>query len=127
MSNVEPVGRDSVEPKTRGSAERRPTKALLHDLERGPLPVPRSRAGQQRADCLNSLAIAANDSAYVGLPQLDPEDRRLSRRNLRQHHLIGKLNQLADDELEELLHEPECIRTLLFVTPVDRARSSYLP
>src|SRR6202045_1812672 len=97
---------------------------LLHDLERGPLSVTRGGAGQQRADRLDRLPVAPNDSADVGLAQLDPEDRGFPGRNLREHHLIRKLDELANDEFEKLLHEPECRRTLTFVTPraaVDRA------
>src|SRR4051812_41464285 len=85
-------------------------RALLHDLERGPLPVARGGAGEQRADGLNGLAIAANDAADVGLPQLHPEDSRFSRGDLRKHHLIGELDQLANNELEKLFHGPEFIR-----------------
>ena len=77
----------------------------LHNLKRGALPVPRGRAGKQSANGLNGLAVAANDPADIGLPQLHPEDRGFSRRNLREHHLIGEFNQLANDELEKLFHE----------------------
>lgn len=63
-----------------GSTERRPTQSLelLYNLERGTLPVTRSRAGEQCADCLDRLAVAPNDSAHIRLPQLHPEDRDLS-------------------------------------------------
>ena len=66
----------------------------------------RGGAGQQRSNGLNRLAVASDDSAHVGLAQLHPEHRRLPGRNLREHHFIGKLDQLANDELEELLHGP---------------------
>lgn len=78
---------------------------LLHDLERGSLSVACRRAGQQRADCLNGLAIPANDSAHVRLTQLHSEDCCLPRRNLGKHHLIRKFNELSNDELKKLFHD----------------------
>src|SRR6476661_9835170 len=95
-------------------------RTLFDDLERGPLPVARGGAGEQGADGLDRLAIAANDAADVGLAQLHPEDRRFSRRDLRKHHLIGELDQLTNDELEKLFHGPEFIRASRFVTTRSR-------
>jgi len=43
---------------------------LFHDLEGGALAVARSRAGKKRADGVNGLAVAADDSANVALAQL---------------------------------------------------------
>lgn len=80
---------------------------LLHDLQRRPLAVTRRGAGQQGADGLNRLAIAANDPPNIALPQLHPENRRLPAGQLVQHHLIGKLDELANDELEKLFHGTE--------------------
>ena len=94
---------------------------LLDDLERGPLPVARRGAGQQRANRLNRLAVAPDDPADVGLAKLHPKDRCLPRWNFGKHHLIGKLDELANDEFEELFHEVECIHSSRFVTLVDRA------
>lgn len=76
----------------------------------------RGRAGQQRTDRLDRLPVATNDSAHVGLAQLDPENRRLPGWNFREHHFVRKLDELPDDELEKLFHEPECMRTSPFVT-----------
>ena len=73
-------------------------------------------AGQQSANRINRLAVPADDAANVALAQLDAENRRFSRGDLRKHHLIGKLDELANDELEELFHEIESIRPLRFVT-----------
>ena len=81
------------------------------------MPVTRGRAGQQRANRLDRLSVAPDDSTNVGLAQLDPEDRRLTGWNFRKHHFVGKLDELPDDELEKLFHEPECMRTSPFVTP----------
>ena len=76
--NANLVGRDS----SRGLSKLREaspyrSRELLHDLERGALAVARSRAGEQRADRLNGLAVAADDPTDVGLAQLHPKDRRL--------------------------------------------------
>jgi hypothetical protein len=105
----------------RSDADRRlaqtPCKCLLNNLECGALPVTRRRAGQQRADRLNSLSVAADDSTNVGLTQLNSEDRRLPRRNLGEHHLIRKFDELTNDELEKLLHGSQAIQTSLFVIP----------
>src|SRR5664279_1504263 len=86
------------------------SRELLHDLERGALPVTRSGTGQQCADRLNGLAVAANDTPDVRLAQLHSEDRCLSRRNFGEHHLIRKLNELANNELEKLFHGSKTIR-----------------
>ena len=69
---------------------------------------------------MNCLAVAANDPAHIGLTKLHPKDRRLSGWNLREHHFIGKLDELPNDEFEELFHGRECNHGLRFVTPVDR-------
>src|ERR1700682_6270467 len=82
---------------------------LLHDLESGALAVARGGAGQQGADRVNRLACAADDPAHVALAKLDAENRHLAGRNLREHHFIGKLDELANDELEELFHDLKAI------------------
>src|SRR3954470_22367390 len=74
-------------------------------------------AGQQRSNRLNRLAIAPNNPADISLAELHPENRGLPRGNLREHHFIGKFDQLANDELEKFFHEPESMRTLGLVTP----------
>jgi len=89
---------------------------LLHDLKRRPLPMPGGRTRQQSANRLDRLAVATNDPADIGLPQLDPEDRRFSRGDLRKHHLVRKLDKLANDKFEELFHRPEFIRSYGVVT-----------
>jgi hypothetical protein len=77
---------------------------LFHDLEGGALAVARSRAGQKRANCVNGLAVAADDSANVALAQLHFKDRHFAARNFREHHLVRVLDELADDKLEKLPH-----------------------
>src|ERR1043166_8730602 len=77
----------------------------------------RGGAGEQGANRVNRLAVASDDAANVALPQLHAKNRRFPRGNLRKHHLIGKLDELANDELEELFHEVESIRPSRFVTP----------
>src|SRR5438128_2151864 len=65
----------------------------------------RRGAGKQRPNRMNRLPIAPNDSADIALPQLHLKDCRFAARNLREHHLVGKFNQLANNELQKLLHE----------------------
>ena len=64
----------------------------------------RRGAVQHRADRVNGLAIATDDSADVALTQLNFKDGHLSAGNFRQDHVVRKLNQLANDELEKLFH-----------------------
>src|SRR5439155_18166195 len=87
------------------------------NLERSALPVTRRRTGKQRPDRLNSLAVAADNSAHVCLAQLHSEDRHLAGRNLGEHHLIRKFDELTNDEFEKLFHDLEAIQTSLFVIP----------
>ena len=77
---------------------------LFHDLEGSALAVARSRAGKKRADCVNGLAVAADDSANVALAQLHFKDRHFAARNFREHHLVWVLDELADDKLEKFPH-----------------------
>ena len=64
----------------------------------------RRGAVQHRANRVNRLAITANDSPDVGLAHLHLKDCHFATRNFRQHHVVWKFDQFADDELEELLH-----------------------
>ena len=82
-------------------------QSLLDDFERGALSVARSGTGQQRPDRLDRLAVAPDDPADIGLAKLHPENRCFPRRDFGKHHLIGKLDELANDEFEELFHESE--------------------
>src|SRR5947207_3449249 len=91
-------------------AERRYRRNLLADLERSPLTVTRSGAVQHRADRVNGLPVATNDSAHVALAKLHFEDGHLASGNFGQHHVIRKFNQLANDELEKLFHLCESVR-----------------
>ena len=61
--------------------------------------------GKQRTDRLNGLAVAADDPANIALAHLQPKNGHLSARYFREHDLVGKLNELTNDELEELLHK----------------------
>src|SRR5438876_4584790 len=66
---------------------------LFDNFERGPLTMPRSRAGEQRANRANGLAVAANHAADVALSKLQFKDRRFAAGNFREHHLIGIFDQ----------------------------------
>ena len=106
-----------------GSAIRVETDAykLFHNLEDRPLAMARGRTGEQCANSVNGLASAANNPANVSSSKLQLKDRGSAAWNFCKNHVVRKFNQLADDKLEELFHEPECMRTFEFVTQVDRA------
>ena len=90
---------------------------LLYDFERGPLTMPRSRAGEQRANRVNGLAVAANHAADIALPKLQLEDGCSAARNFREHHIVGKFDQLPNNELEKFSHaDVESIPNTIFVT-----------
>ena len=80
-------------------------KELLDDFERGALAVARSGTGKEGADGVNGLPVAPNDSANVALAKLHLKDRHFAARNFGQHHVVWKLDQLANDEFEELFHK----------------------
>ena len=70
-----------------------------------------SRTGEQRADSMNGLAASANDATDIPSPELQLKDRRPAAGNFRQHHVVRKFDQLANDELEELSHAAERLTT----------------
>ena len=76
----------------------------LHDFQRRSLAMAGSGTIQERADGMNRLAIATNDAADVSLTQLHPENGHFATWNLGQHHVVRKLDQLTNDELEKLFH-----------------------
>jgi hypothetical protein len=77
----------------------------------------RGGAVQQCANGVNCLAVAANDPADVALAQLHFEDGHLAAGDLRQHHIVRKFHELANDKLEKLLHvDSDDIPNNLFVT-----------
>jgi hypothetical protein len=78
---------------------------LFYDFERGPLTMARGRTGEQRANSLNGLAVPADDAADIALPELQLKDAGPAARNLREHHVVGKFNQLPNDELKKLSHQ----------------------
>lgn len=59
---------------------------------------------EKRADRLNRLSVAPDDAPNVGPPHGDAKDRRISVWALRDDDFVGKLNQIAEHELEELFH-----------------------
>jgi hypothetical protein len=89
-------------------AHRAPLKIakLLDDLENRPLAVARCRTGEQRANSLNGLAAATNDSADVSSSKLQLKDGCSAGWNFREDHVVRKFDQLPNDELEELSHAP---------------------
>jgi len=81
----------------------RPTK-LFYNLEDSPLAVARGRTGKQRANSLNGLTGSANDTANIPASKLQFKDSRPAAWNFCQRHIVGKFNQLPNDELEEFSH-----------------------
>jgi hypothetical protein len=79
-------------------------KLLLHDIERHFLPMPRGSAREQSANRTNGLSVTPDNAPDVRLPHLQAEDRHPAARDFREHDLIRKFNELADDKLEELSH-----------------------
>src|ERR1043166_1129442 len=103
---------------------------LFDDFERGALTVPRCGTVQHRADGMNRLTIATNNSTNIALTKLDFKDRHFATRNFREHHVVRKFDQLANDELEKFFHggrktNPEWTRmdTKFFVSLIS-ARSA---
>ena len=84
---------------------------LLDDLKDRPLAMARSRTGQQSANSLNGLATTANHSTNVPSPKLQLKDCCSAVWNFRQHHVVRKFNDLANDKLEKLSHAPERLTT----------------
>jgi hypothetical protein len=77
----------------------------------------RRGAGKQRPNRMNRLPVAPNDSADIALTQLHFKDCRFAAWNFREHHLVGKFNQLANNELEKFFHDDlEDIPNTKFVT-----------
>ena len=66
--------------------------------------MPRRGTVQKRANRMNGLAVAPDDAAHVGLTQLHLENRHFAVGNFRQHHVIGKFDQLTNDELKKFFH-----------------------
>ena len=78
---------------------------LLDNFDSGPLAMSGSGTGKQGTDGMDGLTIAANDPPDIALTQLNFEDGRLAAGNFREHHLIGILDYLSNDELEKFLHD----------------------
>ena len=71
----------------------------------------RGRTGEQRTNSLNGLAAPANNATDVSSSKLQLKDRGSAAWNFCQDHVVGKFDQLANDELEELSHAPERLIT----------------
>jgi len=77
----------------------------------------RSRTGEQGPNRMNSLAVATNDAADIGLSKLQLEDGCSAARNFREHHVVGKFDQLPNNKLEKFSHDDvESIPNTIFVT-----------
>jgi len=56
---------------------------------------------------MNSLASSPNHTADIAAPKLYFEDSCSAAWNFGQYHIVRKLNQLPDDELEKFSHASE--------------------
>jgi len=65
----------------------------------------RGGAGEQRSNSMDGLPAAADHAANVALSKLKFEDGCSAARNFREHHVVGKFNQLPKDELEKFSHD----------------------
>ena len=65
------------------------------------------RAGKYRANRLDSLAGSTYHPAHIAAPELEFEDNRSAVGNFREHHVIGKFDQFANDKLEKFSHLSE--------------------
>ena len=73
--------------------------------------MPGGRTGEQRANSLNGLATPAYNATDVSSSKLHLKNRGSAAWNFRQDHVVGKFDQLANDELEELSHAPQRLTT----------------
>lgn len=86
--------------------------------------VPASGTGEQRANCLNCLPVASDNSPDIALPHLQAEDGGLAVRDFRQHHFVRKLDEMANDELEKLFHALSLAGLFVLSLPPARCFSS---
>jgi len=64
----------------------------------------RGGTGEQCANSLNRLAAATDDAADISSSKLQLKDGCSSARNFREDHVVGKFDQLPNDEFEKLSH-----------------------
>jgi hypothetical protein len=84
---------------------------LLDDLEDRPLTVTRGGTREQRANGVNGLTAATDDATDISSSKLQLKDGCSAAWNFREDHVIGKFNQLSNDELEKLSHAAERLIT----------------
>ncbi len=63
---------------------------------------------EQVTNCLNGMALLANNKAYVALAKLDLEHYLPRRFDFRQNHLVGKFDETTDNEFNEFFHWMVC-------------------
>jgi hypothetical protein len=78
---------------------------LLYNFERGALAMARGGADKQCSNSVDGLPAAANHAANVALAKLKFESGSSAAGNFREHHVVGKFDQLPNDELEKFSHE----------------------
>jgi hypothetical protein len=85
-------------------AQRNRSTKLLHNLKHSTLTVTRCRTGQQGANSVNGLAGPTNYTAHISASKLQFKGDRSATGNFREHHVVGKFDQLTNDELEKFSH-----------------------
>jgi len=80
------------------------TGTLFHNLEHRALAMARCRTGEQSANGVNGLARPANHTAYISASELQFKGDHSAIGNFREHHVIRKFYQFANDELEKFSH-----------------------
>jgi hypothetical protein len=77
---------------------------LFHNLEYRALAMARCGTGQQSANSVNGLTRPANHTAHISASELKSKDDHSAIGNFREHHVIRKFYQFANDELEKFSH-----------------------
>src|SRR5437763_7738654 len=81
-----------------------PPLLSFHNLEHRTLAVTCCRTGQQGANSVNGLPRPANHTAHISASKLQLKGDHSAVGNFREHHVIRKFDQLANDELEKFSH-----------------------
>ena len=64
----------------------------------------RCRTGQQCANSVNGLTRPANHTAHISASELQFKGDHSAIGNFREHHVIRKFDQFANDELKKFSH-----------------------
>ncbi len=111
--NVEPVWQTS---RHGTKSSRNPPDELnlpplfLYDLQHRPLPVARRGGAEQIANGDDGLSVLADHFPDITLAELELEDGFLRALELREDHVIGEIDELAQHEIKKFLHGQRVVR-----------------